>query len=384
MRFEQVLGQSELKQMITSSLQEDRLAHSFILLGPAGYGALPLALATAQFLLCKNRSETDACGECSSCHKAANYIHPDLHFSFPTIKPKGSKPVTSLDWMKEWRSFLHKNPYANIHEWLIDLGGDNKQGNITRDECVRIVKTLGLKSFESEYKIQLIWMAEYLAKEGNRLLKLIEEPPPGTVFILMAEQEQKVLNTILSRCQILRTTPINDADIKEHLRKLETPDDDLDRIVRIAKGDVNLAIQLTSAEGLFGADMWLKWLRVLYKKNPLEMVDFSDEFARLGRESQKAFLTYGLHFLHEMVRQQSHPGLQPNLPKVESVAMVKISQMLSLNHTFQAIALLEKSIYHLERYANTKVLMLDNSIRLSKFFDINKEGQDASQKKMNV
>lgn len=383
MRFEQVLGQLELKEMLTSSLQQNHLAHSFILLGPSGYGALPLALATAQYLLCTNRSESDACGQCSACHKATNYIHPDLHFTFPTIKPKSSKTVTSLDWMKEWRSFLQKNPYASSHEWLIDLGGDNKQGNITKDECVRIVKTLGLKSFESEYKIQVIWMAEYLAREGNRLLKLIEEPPPNTIFILIAEQEEKVLNTIISRCQILRTTPVADNDIRSHLTTLDTQNNEIDRIVRIAKGDVNLAIQLTSTEGLFGADSWLKWLRILYKKSPLEMVEFSDEFARLGRESQKAFLNYGLHFMHEMIRQQSAPLVEPDLPETESVALSKISPMLSLDDSFQIIAVLEESIYHLERYANTKLLMLDNSIRISKFFGI-KTGNKTSQKKMNV
>ena len=383
MRFEQVLGQSELKKMLTASLQDDRLAHSFILLGPSGYGALPLALATAQYLLCTNRSSSDACGQCSSCHKASNYIHPDLHFTFPTIKPKSAKSVTSLLWMKEWRSFLQKNPYASIHEWLIDLGGDNKQGNITRDECVRIVKTLGLKSFEGEYKIQIIWMAEYLAKEGNRLLKLIEEPPPNTIFILIAEQEEKVLNTILSRCQILRTTPVDDDQVKKHLSNLDSKQDEVDRIVRIAKGDVNLAIQLTSEEGLFGAGSWLKWLRILYKGNPLEMVEFSDEFARLGRESQKAFLNYGLHFMHEMIRQQSAPGMELDLPETESIALTKISQILTVDDSFQVVALLEESIYHLERYANTKVLMLDNSIRLSKLFGI-KTDQETSQKKMKV
>ncbi|MBX2816471.1 MAG: hypothetical protein KTR24_10750 [Saprospiraceae bacterium] len=366
MQLMQVMGQDDTKKMMVNAIAEDRLAHAFLLLGHPGFGGLPLALGITQYLMCENRQGGDSCGTCPACIKVSQCIHPDLHFTFPSFKAKSSKSATSLDWMKEWRSFVANSPYGTDQEWLLQLGGENKQGNISRDECVRIVKTLGLKAFESEYRVQIIWMAEYLAKEGNRLLKIIEEPPEKTLFFLIAADEDKVLNTILSRCQIIRMKPVP-AEVltKQLMAQHQASQQDAERIVGIARGNPGTAISLLAAADVFGAASWLDWMRIVYKRNPAEMVQFADQFAQYSRESQKAFLNYGLHFMRALIANQNATGSRVELPAKEQKAAEKIGEMLSPDAAFQAISLVEESIYHLERYANPRLVMLDNSIRIS-------------------
>lgn len=372
MKFAEVVGQDHVKQMVVSSFQEDRLAHAFLFLGPAGLGGLPLGLSIAQYLMCTNKQTGDSCGECPSCHKVSSTIHPDLHFTFPAIRGKSSTS-TSLDWMKEWRHFLHSNPYGTAQEWLLSLGGENKQGNITKDECLRIVKTLGLKAFESDYRVQIIWMAEYLAKEGNRLLKLIEEPPSKTVFMLIAEDEGKVLNTILSRCQIVRMKPATQSILATHLVELGLPQQEAEQIAGVARGNTGTALNLKDSRSVFGAENWLDWMRILYKNQPPEMVAFSDQFAQLNRESQKAFLNYGLHFMRQMINYQTTKRSALGImPPEELQSLEKLADLIPSEASFQMVGLLEESLYHLERYANPRLVMLDNSIQIGRLFRMRK------------
>jgi len=206
MQLATVIGQEKVKQSLTQLVDAARIPHAMLFLGPAGSGKLAMAIALAQYILCEQKAGGESCGVCRQCLKASKLVHPDLHFSYPFI---GSK-LTSLEYITQWRSAILDNPYLEVNQWLQLIGAENKQGNINKDECLRIIKQLSLKSFESDYKILILWLPEYLQKEGNRLLKLIEEPPEKTIFILVAEAQERILNTILSRCQIVKFNALSD------------------------------------------------------------------------------------------------------------------------------------------------------------------------------
>src|SRR5260221_1336729 len=213
MSFAKVIGQAQVKRTLVELVQLNRLSHALLFLGQEGSGALAMALAFSQYIVCENALPTDACGVCPSCVKASQMIHPDIHYSYPVIPKKpGDKPV-STDYGSQWREFMGQYPYGNAYDWLQFLGAENKQGNITAQECNDIKKKLSLKSFEIGFKILILWMPEYLGNEGNKLLKLIEEPPADTLFILVAENESLILPTILSRTQLIKCAPLDKADI---------------------------------------------------------------------------------------------------------------------------------------------------------------------------
>ncbi|MEY3947098.1 MAG: hypothetical protein RJB03_1804, partial [Bacteroidota bacterium] len=204
MRFQDIPGQPIVKKSLVNLVASNRLSHALLFLGKEGSGSLQLAMALAQYVVCEQPSTADSCGECPSCTRAAAWAHPDIHFSFPTItREPGDKPVAN-DFIVEWRSFLSQTPFGNAYDWLQSIGAENKQGNITSHECEDIIRKLNLKSFENGYKILIQWMPEYLKDTGNKLLKLIEEPPPNTLFLFVAEDESRILPTILSRTQLIK------------------------------------------------------------------------------------------------------------------------------------------------------------------------------------
>jgi DNA polymerase-3 subunit delta' len=225
MLFSEVIGQQEIKAKLRNLIKFNRLSHALLLHAPEGAGGLPLALAFAQFLVCEqvpgkddhNNFPAESCNECPSCKKAAGLVHPDIHYSYPVVtKKQGEKPV-STDYISEWREFISQFPYGTIFDWLQFIQAENKQGNISANECNEINRKLSLKSFESGYKILIMWMPEYLGNEGNKLLKLIEEPPPDTLFILVTENDAHILPTILSRVQIIRLPRPSVPEIQEAL-----------------------------------------------------------------------------------------------------------------------------------------------------------------------
>ena len=264
MQFQSITGQKETKEQLVQMVQHNRLSHALLFLGKEGTGALQLALAFAQYIVCKPKPpETDlfaapepesqkskvkindSCGICPACKKANELIHPDIHFSYPVITKKpGEKPI-STDFIKEWREFIVTNPYGNVYDWLQFIGAENKQGNITAHECNDIIRKLNLKSFESEYKILIMWLPEFLGKEGNKLLKLIEEPPPNTLFILIAENEDLILPTILSRTQLVKIPLLTNMEVEVALElnagvKIEKAQ----QIAALAEGNYREALQL--------------------------------------------------------------------------------------------------------------------------------------------
>ncbi len=363
MLFKDIVGQKQVKQLLLRSLNAGRMPHAQLLLGPAGSGKLSLALAYAQRILCQNPSESDSCGECASCNKAEKMIHPDLHYSYPTV---GSK-VTATSFIAEWRSAVLENPYQNINQWLQSIGAENKQGNINKDECLNIIRKLSLKSFEGSYKILILWLPEYLGKEGNRLLKLIEEPPEDTLFLLVAENQELILNTILSRCQMVKVRAMQEEEIVSGLKEHKAlSEDQALAIARLSAGNFNEALNLIEHAENDNAPLFLAWLRTCWKGSGVEMVSWVDKFAKIGRENQKHFLQYGLHFLREYTILKVTGREDVRLLAKEMETAKRMTKVLHLQQIDVLAKLFNDCSYYIERNANPKVLFLDASIQIHK------------------
>ena len=361
MRFSDIQGYVELKDALRRMVQGERLPHALLMLGPEGCGKLPLALALACYLLCEERGEEERCGNCRACVKTDKLVHPDLHFSFPTVGAR----VTSDAFLAEWRSALTDNPYLNLNEWLQLIGADNRQGNINREECLNIIRRLSLKTFEGSYKVLIMWMPELLGKEGNRLLKILEEPPEKTLFILVAENGDQMLNTVLSRCQLVKVPALRDEEIREGLLHI-FPDlgDQARSIAFIADGDFNEALKLATRKEDDNEVRLFDWLRRCYTGNGVEMVGWVEQFADRGRENQKYFLHYALHFLREYLVLKMTGAVQARLQEGEMATASKLTKVIGFEQAEALVRLFTDCVHHVERNANPRILFLDASIRV--------------------
>lgn len=365
MLFKEIIGQESIKEDLHQMVTNDRLPHALLFLGNEGVGKLSLAIALAQYVLCEAPQDNDACGKCNTCQKASKLIHPDIHFSFPTIGTK----VTSDSFLPQWRDAISENPYFNINDWLQSIGAENKQGNINKDECLNIVKKLSLKTFEGTRKVLIIWLPEYLGKEGNRLLKLIEEPPEGTLFILVAEHEDLILNTILSRCQIVTINNLKDEEIKQALmQKKGLQETEAQELCYLADGNFNEALKLSEQKQNNYGTLFITWLRLCYAGNWTKISDWVNEFSKLGRENQKYFIGYALHFVRELLVLKFSNEMRVRLSETEHASAKKMGNLLDLHQVERIVELLDESTYFIERNANPKVLFFSNSIVMNKIF----------------
>ncbi len=297
MLFKDVIGLTDVKQHLTEMVKQNRLSHALLFLGKEGSGALPLALAFAQYVVSQPQPSPvvedlfggftaleatptfihpDEIESLPAFQRAEQLIHPDLHFSYPVIpKKSGEKPI-STNYINEWREFIKTYPYGNVYDWLQFISAENKQGNITADECNDIMRKLNLKSFESEYKVLLLWMPEYLGKEGNKLLKLIEEPPPNTLFIFVAENDEQILPTILSRCQLVKIPMLQNNEIEQALiSRANTATDTAHQIASICEGNYREALQLLQHAEEDWQSLLREWLNATLKGGPLAQIKFT-------------------------------------------------------------------------------------------------------------
>src|SRR5215218_7630019 len=317
-------------------VKHNRLSHALIFLGREGSGALALAMAFAQYisLLPNSNSASNSQGDASlfgepverklpstveeadawmqkqpSFSKGQALVHPDIHYSYPVVTKKPGNPPVSTDYITEWREFIQQLPYGNIYDWLQFIGAENKQGNITAYECSDIIRKLNLKSFESGYKILVLWMPEYLGKEGNKLLKLIEEPPADTLFILVAENESSILTTILSRCQLVKIPALQPEDIERSLiAKAGIAADNARLIANASEGNYREALQQLQHADEDYYNLLREWLNAILRSGPAAQIKVIEEIARLGRENQKQFLRYFIHLLEQALRLEVATG----------------------------------------------------------------------------
>lgn len=380
MQFLDVIDQYETKQHLSQMLQQNRLSHALLFLGKEGFGALPLALAFAQFIVCENKQRvtsdaplssvnshlsTDSCGVCSACLKATQFAHPDIHYSYPVISKKsGDKPV-STDYIKEWREFLQTYPYGNVFDWLQYIGAENRQGNITAEECNDIMRKLNLKSFESGYKILIVWMPEYLGKEGNKLLKLIEEPPANTLFILVAENEEAILPTILSRCQLVLLSAPDDASIREALHtRSAVPLAKAQQVAAIVQGNYREALQQLQHAEEDWQSFLSDWLKFIIRRMLPEQLKWLDEVSKLGREKQKQFLRYFNHLIGQSIRIKVLGTDAIAMPDNEKDFAQRLGKIASVSQQHIMSEEIDKAIYYIERNAHAKMLFHALTIKL--------------------
>ncbi len=386
MQFHSITGQKETKEQLVQMVQHNRLSHALLFLGKEGSGALQLALAFAQYIVCKplpaevdlfaaapnekpetDQQETrnDSCGTCPACKKANELIHPDIHFSYPVITKKpGEKPI-STDFIKEWREFITENPYGNIYDWLQFIGAENKQGNITAHECNDIIHKLNLKSFESEYKILIMWMPEFLGKEGNKLLKLMEEPPANTLFILVAENEDLILPTILSRTQLVKIPMLTNLEVEASLElNAGVAMEKAQQIAAVAEGNYREALQLLQHADDDWELMLREWLNAIIRTGPVAQVKWIEDTAKIGREKQKQFLRYFIHLLEDAIRFRVMDASVIEQRTSTSDFAQRLNKLCSLSQQEAIINELNKASYYIERNANAKMLFHALSIRL--------------------
>ncbi len=397
MPFSSVIGQTQTKQHLVELVHFNRLSHALLLLGQEGSGALPMALAFSQYVVCEKvngkenapagpplfgqpaeglgglamgsgGSQTmmaDACGVCPSCVKASQLIHPDIHFSYPVIPRKaGDKPV-SADYSTEWREFVKQYPYGNSYDWLQFIGAENKQGNITAQECNDIIHKLSLKSFESGYKMLVMWMPEYLGNEGNKLLKLIEEPPANTLFLLVAENESLILPTILSRTQLVKMPLPETADIEKALMERAGLEQGQARqIAVLCEGNYHEALQLIRHADDDWQGVLREWLNAILKNGPIAQVKWIEEISKSGRERQKQFLRYFNHLLEQAIRMRYMEEGQITIPEAEKDFASRLNKIADIGQQQAIIQELDKAAYYIERNAHAKMLFHALTIKL--------------------
>ncbi len=368
MQFKNIIGQESLKQQLIQSVANKRVPHAIMLLGQEGSGNLSLAVAFAQYLNCENRINNESCGECSSCLKSQKLIHPDIHFTYPVVSTKGSKPK-STDFIEEWRKAFFENPYLNIQDWIESLDAENKQGNISVEECHEIIRSLNYKSFESLYKIYIIWMPEVLGKEGNILLKSLEEPPENTIFILVGNSEEQILTTVLSRVQIMKVPRLKDEEIIYQLEEKEgVGNKEAHAIARQVDGNFNEALKLAKNREDDNEKLYLLFLRICLKgtHEGKTLIDFCEKVnADLGRENMKGLLRYGLDLMREVFVLEHIGEAKARLTENELKLAQYMNQRLSFQSKEEIIKRLEESCFHLERNANPKILFMNLGIFLS-------------------
>ena len=397
MQFNEIIAQKELKHKLAQMVQKNRLSHALLFLGHEGSGALPMAIAFAQYILCekvnpRKKQEAvslfgdapvenipilmeDSCGVCSSCIKVNQLIHPDLHFSYPAIKKDSNHTkVLSTDYIAEWREYIDQHPYGNVTGWLDFLKENpkakidspaNKQGNITVNECDDISRKLSLKSFEGVHKILIMWMPEFLAAAGNKLLKLIEEPPPNTIFILVASDESAILPTILSRTQLIKVPLFSNAEIEKALIEKEIVPEKAVQIAAIAEGNYLEALKMLQNTEEDWEEGIRSWLNVIWQRNTNAQLKWIEDISKLGREKQKQLLKYFIHLLQQAlkVRYLQEENLEAISLEQRDFAQ-RLNNMCSTEAQEAIVHELEKAMYYIERNAHGKMLFHALTIRL--------------------
>lgn len=376
MNFTEVLGLEHLKNHLIKSTDNGRVSHAQLFVGKEGSGTLPMAIAYAQYVLCSTSNDAESCSL-----KCSKLMHPDLHFAFPvaTNDKIKSHPVSNL-FLEEWRRFISLNPYGNLFEWLQSIGIENKQGQIGVNEAEEIVKALKLKSYEGGYKIMIIWMAEKMhVSAANKLLKLLEEPPEKTVFILVAENEDHIISTIKSRCQLLQFPLLSEADITKGLIEREGTDLPIaEQIANQADGNYNKALHLLhndNSDEQF--EKWfIAWIRAAFKAKGNAsviqlLIDWSETIAKTGRETQKRFLNYCLQFFRQaLLLNYKADSLVFLEPKTVGFQLENFAPFVHSNNILDINKELNEAIYHIERNGNAKIILLDLSIKLTRLLHI--------------
>jgi len=373
MKFSEIPGLEKEKNVLIKSVHNNHIAHAQLFFGNSGGGSFPLALAYAQYINCENKQEGDSCGKCPSCSKYQKLIHPDLHFIYPTVTiSKGevtakSNEVKSDALITKWRSFLLENPFGEYLDWMNSIDVENKQGAINVIESRAILKKLSLKAFEAEYKVVFIWLPELMnTQAANALLKVLEEPPEKTLFLLISNDTDKLLTTILSRTQKFQVNKFKNIDIENYLNTKSANSETVNQATLLANGSLNKAIKnLTNSENnlfVFFRD----WMRVCFQKNLSGIVSMSDDFHKLGRETQKNTIEYGINIVRNSLLSVANANTIIHLPETEKAFITKFSSVLNEEKLSDLNTIFNDAHYNILRNANPKITFTNLSIDVMK------------------
>ncbi len=372
MNFSQIPGQKEIIGKLIRSVREERVSHAQLFTGPEGCGSFSLALAYAKYISCENRTESDSCGICKSCVKYEKLIHPDLHFVFPVIKDKKNNEPVSDYYINQWREFVKRSPWFSINNWLDSIEVGNAQGLIFASEAAEIIKKLSLKTYESDFKIMIIWLPEKMhPSAANKLLKMIEEPPEKTLFLLVSDEPDKVMPTIISRCQLIKIPKFTDEEIKNYIvSKFGIDEQKASGISIVANGNMIRAVELLENEdpSQRNLDNFKSLMRFAYKRDIISLINWSEEMASTGRETQKNFITYSLRILRE--------NLMLSLGQIKNKLVFLSGDEASFSENFHSF-ITQDNIYpltdelnlaysHVEANGNAKIIFLDLALKVTR------------------
>jgi len=371
MQFKDVIGQEELKSHLIKEVLADKVSHAQLFLGKSGFGGLPMALAFVQFIFCQNKQAFDSCGSCPSCRKASELQHPDLHFSFPIVQAISKKSDTFLP---EWRTQIKSSPYFDLNTWLKRIDEKGRKPIIGTEESQEIIKKLSLKSYEGGYKIMIIWMAEEMNPQcSNKLLKILEEPPSKTLFILICENQEYILPTIISRTQLVKIPRIGVDELASYLRSnFSLNTSSAESLSARVDGDFVEAMEMLG-DGEVQDDnreMFITLMRVCYKKDVVPMMDWAEDAAALTKEKQKIFISYALHMFRQSML---HNYTENQLTKVsdeENAFLKKFSKFITGNNVFDFMKTFDDAFYHIERNANSKLLFTNICFNVMRYIHL--------------
>ncbi|MFO7827518.1 MAG: DNA polymerase III subunit delta [Bacteroidales bacterium] len=371
MQFREVIGHQDIKARLIRTIKENRISHAQLFLGNEGSGNLALAIAYAQYIACLNKQEDDSCGVCPSCQKFKKLIHPDLHFVYPVATSKTvKKDPVSDDYISQWRNIIIENPYINQNKWYGIIDIENKQGIINKNESYEILRKLNLKTFESEYKFMIIWLPEKMNMyAANKLLKFIEEPPDKTLFLMVSENSEQILPTILSRTQLIKIPKIDSDSLYTAIcdRFGVNPEKAHD-IVHLSNGNFFEALNLIQAEDddHENFERFTSLMRLAYQRKLVEIIDWVDEIARIGREKQKSFLSYALRLLRENFMLNINRKEIVYLTKKELDFSKNFSQFINQENVGPLYEVFNRAHADIEMNAYNKIVFLDSALKIIK------------------
>ena len=359
MRFSQIPANHSVKQKLIKSVETGRLAHAQLFIGDEGSASFAIAWAYIQLLFCQNRTENDSCGECSSCLKVEKMAHPDVHWSFPVISGKQSQSTSDM-YLEDFRALMTANPYSTEQQWYQQINADNKQGSISVKEAQELNRKIVLKAYEGSFKVILIWHAEKMhTSTSNKLLKLFEEPPEKTIFLLIAPKKEQLLPTIISRFQTVQVHPLRHEEMDAFFETKHLSAENRSRLTSLAQGNINEALNLQETVTVDQqTSRFQKWMRLCYQAKIAELSDWAESISKIGREQQKTFLKYSLFMVREcLILNYASDNLQ-RLKKEEKEFSIKFAPFIHQNNAMDLIENLETASRDIERNANSRIYLM--------------------------